>query len=404
MAHARILSVDVSAALEMPGVIAAYSGADLADVMGATMPCAWPVTPDMVSPVHTPLATDEVRYVGDGVAVVVARDRYTAADALEAIAVEYDQLPASSTWRQRSPRARRSCTATRAPTAASCSTSRVPAPTTPRRRAAGDDAVVVRRRFRQQRLLPTPMEPRGVVVAPIAAADEFTMWSTTQIPHILRVMLALTTGIPEHKLRVVAPDVGGGFGAKLNVYAEEVLALVVARKLGRPIKWTESRSENYQATTHGRDQIQDIEIASRKDGTLLGLKVELHADMGAYLQLITPGVPVLGAFMFPAIYKMPSYHFTCTGVFTTKTPTDAYRGAGRPEATYAIERIMDELAAELGRDPMELRKQNWIKHEEFPYEMIAGLTYDSGNYEAATEKAEQMFDMAGLRAEQAAPA
>jgi carbon-monoxide dehydrogenase large subunit len=155
--------------------------------------------------------------------------------------------------------------------------------------AAGDDVVVVKRRFIQQRLLPTPMEPRGVVVAPIAAADEFTMWSTTQIPHILRVMLALTTGIPEHKLRVVAPDVGGGFGAKLNVYAEEVLALVVARKLGRPVKWTESRSENYQATTHGRDQVQDIEIAATKDGTLLGLKVQLLADMGAYLQLITPG-------------------------------------------------------------------------------------------------------------------
>ncbi|MCW2714138.1 MAG: carbon monoxide dehydrogenase, partial [Frankiales bacterium] len=185
-----------------------------------------------------------------------------------------------------------------------------------------------------------------------------------------------------------------------NVYAEEVLCLVLAKKLGRPLKWTESRSEHYQATVHGRDQIQDIEIAATRDGKLLGLKVRLLADMGAYLQLVTPGVPILGAFMFPAIYKMDAYDFSCTGVFTTKTPTDAYRGAGRPEATYAIERIMDELAAELGRDPMDLRKQNWIKHEEFPYDMIAGLTYDSGNYEAATEKAEQMFDLAGLRAEQ----
>ena len=401
MAHARIVSVDVSAALEMPGVIAAYSGADLADVMGATMPCAWPVTPDMVHPVHTPLATDEVRYVGDGVAVVIARDRYAAADALEAIAVEYDQLEAvvdmEAALAEGSPlvhsdKGTNECFVFDFPGAGANYAETVA--------GAGDDVVVVRRRFRQQRLIPTPMEPRGVVVAPIAAADEFTMYSTTQIPHILRIMLALTTGIPEHKLRVVAPDVGGGFGAKLNVYAEEVLALVVARKLGRPVKWTESRSENYQATCHGRDQIQDIEIAATKDGTLLGLKVELLADMGAYLQLLTPGVPVLGAFMFPAIYKMPSYHFTCTGVFTTKTPTDAYRGAGRPEATYAIERIMDELAAELGRDPMELRQQNWIKHEEFPYTMVAGLTYDSGNYEAATEKAVQMFDMAGLRAEQ----
>lgn len=401
MAHAKVLSVDVSAALEMPGVIAAYSGKDLADVMGATMPCAWPVTPTMVHPVHTPLAIDEVRYVGDGVAVVIARDRYSAADALEAIVVEYDQLPAVVDMEAalaegaplvHSDKGTNECFVFDFPGAGADYAETV--------KGAGEDVVVVKRRFIQQRLIPTPMEPRAVVVAPIAAADEFTLYSATQIPHVLRVMLALTTGIPEHKLRVVAPDVGGGFGAKLNVYAEEILALVVARKLGRPIKWCESRSENYQATCHGRDQIQDIEIAAKKDGTLLGLKVQLMADMGAYLQLITPGVPVLGAFMFPAIYKMPSYHFTCTGVFTTKTPTDAYRGAGRPEATFAIERIMDELAAELGRDPMELRQQNWIKHEEFPYTMVAGLTYDSGNYEAATAKAEQMFDMAGLRAEQ----
>ncbi len=399
MAHARIVSVDVSAALELPGVIAAYSGADLADVQGA-LPCAWPVTADMVHPDHPPLAVDEVRYVGDGVAVVVARDRYTAADALEAIAVEYEQLPAVVDMEAaiaegadlvHSDKGTNTCF--RWPFASGDNYAETVA-------AAGDDAVVVKRRFRQQRLLPTPMEPRGVVVAPIAAADEYTVYSSTQIPHILRVMLALVTGIGEHKIRVISPDVGGGFGSKLDVYAEEVLALVVAKKLGRPIKWTESRSENYQATIHGRDQIQDIEIAATKDGTLLGLKVELLADMGAYLQLITPGIPILGAFMYPAIYKMKAYDFHCTGVFTTKTPTDAYRGAGRPEATYAIERIMDELAAELGRDPMELRKQNWITHEEFPYDMVAGLTYDSGNYEAATEKAEQMFDLAGLRAEQ----
>jgi carbon-monoxide dehydrogenase large subunit len=403
MAHARIVSVDVSAALEMPGVIAAFSGKDLEDVMGATLPCAWPVTPDMVSPPHTPLALDEVRYAGDGVACVIARNRYVAADALEAIAVEYDQLPAVVDMEEalkegaplvHSDAGTNRCFLFEFPGAGADYDETV--------RAAGDDVVVVKRRFRQQRLLPTPMEPRAVVVAPIAAADEYTVYSATQIPHVVRVMLALTTGIPEHKIRVVAPDVGGGFGAKLNVYAEEVLALVVARKLGRPVKWTESRSENYQATTHGRDQLQDIEIAARKDGTLLGLKVEILADMGAYLQLITPGIPILGAFMYPAIYKMAAYRFTCTGVFTTKTPTDAYRGAGRPEATYAIERIMDELAEVLGRDPMDLRKQNWIKHEEFPFTMVAGLTYDSGNYEAATEKAEQMFDMAGLRAEQKA--
>ncbi len=399
MAHARIVSVDVSPALEMPGVIAAYSGADLADVQGA-LPCAWPVTPDMVHPDHHPLAVDEVRHVGDGVAVVIARDRYLAADALEAIVVEYEQLPAvvdmEEAIKEGSPLVHSD---------KGTNTSFVwpfasgdPYDET---LAAHPDAVVVKRRFVQQRLMGSPMEPRAVVVAPIAAADEYTVYSATQIPHILRVMLALVTGIGEHKIRVIAPDVGGGFGLKLNVYAEEVLCLVVAKKLGRPVKWTESRSEHYQATVHGRDQIQDVEIASTPDGTLLGLKVRLLADMGAYLQLVTPGVPILGAFMYPAIYKMKAYDFACTGVFTTKTPTDAYRGAGRPEATYAIERIMDELAVVLGRDPMDLRKQNWIKHEEFPYEMVAGLTYDSGNYEAATEKAEQMFGMAELRREQA---
>jgi carbon-monoxide dehydrogenase large subunit len=398
MAHARIVSVDVSAALAMPGVIAAYSGADLADVQGS-LPCAWPVTADMVHPDHHPLAVDEVRYSGDGVAVVIARDRYAAADALEAIAVEYDQLPAivdmEAAIADGSPlvhadKGTNTCFVWPF--------------------AGGEDYeatkakadVVVTRRFKQQRLIPAAMEPRAVVVAPIAAADDYTVYSATQIPHILRVMLALVTGIPEHKLRVIAPDVGGGFGSKLNVYAEEVLCLVLAKKLGRPIKWTESRSEGFQATVHGRDQIQDIEICSKADGTLLGLKVELLADMGAYLQLVTPGVPILGAFMFPGIYKFDAYSFSCRGVFTTKTPTDAYRGAGRPEATYAIERIMDELAHELGRDPMDLRRQNWIKHEEFPFTGVAGLTYDSGNYEAATDKAEQMFDMVGLRAEQKA--
>ncbi len=397
-AHARIVSVDVSPALEMPGVLAAFSGADLAAETGV-LPTAWPVTPDMVHPDHKPLAVDEVRHVGDGVAVVVARDRYAAADALEAIAVEYDQLPAVTSMEEAlqegSPLVHAEKGTNRCYTWPFTSGADYEST-----RAAAD--VVVTRRFVQQRLLPTAMEPRAVVVAPIAAADEYTVYTSTQIPHILRVMLALTTGIPEHKLRVIAPDVGGGFGSKLDVYAEEVLALVVARRLGRPVKWTESRSENYQATIHGRDQIQDVEICATREGRLLGLKVELLVDMGAYLQLVTAGIPIFGAFMFSGIYKMDAYSFTCHGVFTTKTPTDAYRGAGRPEATYAIERIMDELAHELGRDPLDLRRQNWIQHSEFPYEMVAGLTFDSGNYEAATDRAVQMFDYEGLRREQAA--
>ncbi|HEX5493196.1 MAG TPA: xanthine dehydrogenase family protein molybdopterin-binding subunit [Mycobacteriales bacterium] len=395
VAHGRITRVNLDAARELPGVVAAYSGADLAAELG-TLPCAWPVTPDMVHPDHRPLAVDEVRHVGEAVAVVVARDRYAAADAAEAVEVDYDPLPAVTDM-------------TEALTDAALVHSDKGTNTSfvwpfeggdyDAARARAD--VVLARRYIQQRLIPNAMEPRAVVVEPIAAAGEFTVYSATQIPHILRLMLALTTGVPEQKLRVVAPDVGGGFGSKLNVYAEEVIALVVARKLGRPVKWTESRSEGYQATIHGRDQIQDLEIAATRDGRILGLSVDLKADMGAYLQLVTPGVPLLGAFMFNAIYKMEGYRFRCTGVFTTKTPTDAYRGAGRPEATFGVERIVTDLAHELGMDPMEIRRKNWITHEEFPYTTIAGLTYDSGNYEAATDRAVELFGYSELRAEQA---
>src|SRR5205085_10438080 len=195
--------------------------------------------------------------------------------------------------------------------------------------------VVVKRRFLQQRLIPTAMEPRSVVVAPIAAADEYTVYSATQIPHILRLMLAMVTGTPEHKLRVIAPDVGGGFGGKLQVTPEEVITLLVAKRMGKPVKWTETRSESLMSAHHGRDQIQYIDIAADREGNIKGLKVHILSDMGAYLRLVSPAVPVLGAFMYPGIYKFPAYRFDCQGVFTNKTPTDAYRVAGRPEATFA---------------------------------------------------------------------
>jgi carbon-monoxide dehydrogenase large subunit len=227
------------------------------------------------------------------------------------------------------------------------------------------------------------------------------MWSATQIPHVLRVLIALSQGIPEHKLRVIAPDVGGGFGGKLQATPEEVITLMVARKLNKPVKYTETRSESLMSAHHGRDQIQRLKISARRDGTITGFDVDLLADMGAYLGTVGPGVPILGAFMFNAIYKIPAYRFTCTNVFTNKTITDAYRGAGRPEATFGIERMMDELAVELGMEPMELRKKNWITHEEFPFTTVCGLTYDSGNYEAATAQAMELFGYDELRAEQA---
>ena len=390
-AHARITSVDVSAAKGASGVFAAFSGADFAAEQGS-LPCAWPVTEDIVMPAHPPMAVDTVRYGGEIVAAIVARDQYTAADALELIDVEYEPLEPvldmEKALQPDSPKVHEQGNKSYT----------WPFENGDLGAAFTDAPVVLERTYRQQRLIPSAMEPRSVVCAPVG--DEYTMWSATQIPHILRLMLAMVTGIGEHNLRVIAPDVGGGFGSKLQVTSEEVLALLIARKLGRPVKWTESRTEGNVAVHHGRDQIQRIRIAADADGRIRGLDVDLLADMGAYLMLVTPGVPLLGAFMFNAIYKMDAYRFNCTGVFTTKTPTDAYRGAGRPEATFGIEHIMDDLAAHLGMDPLQLRERNWIKHEEFPYTTVAGLTYDSGNYEAATALARSMFGYDDLRTEQ----
>jgi carbon-monoxide dehydrogenase large subunit len=399
-AHATITNIDTSAAKAMPGVVAVFTGADLADEQGS-LPCAWPITPDMKAPAAPSLAVDRVNFAGEAVAVVVARSAYEAADAVAAIDVDYEDLPVVLDMRAAieegadlvHPDLGTNSSATWVFDSAEAGTGGDV------EQAIADAEIHIERTFRQQRLVPAFMEPRSVLVDP--TGPQFTMWSATQIPHILRLMLAMTLGVPEHKVRVIAPDVGGGFGGKLQVTPEEILTFLVARRLDRPVKYTESRTESVQAAHHGRDQIQKITLAARRDGTVTGLKVELLADMGAYLRLVTPGVPILGAFMYNAIYKFPAYRFVCTNVFTNKTPTDAYRGAGRPEATYAIERMMDELAAELGVDPMDVRERNWIKHEEFPFTTVCGLTYDSGDYEAATEKAKELFDYAGLRAEQA---
>ncbi len=399
MAHATITSIDATEAKSRPGVIAVFTGQDFKDVQG-DVPCAWPVTPDMVNPGAPSLAVDQVNFAGECVAVVVARSKVAAQDALEAIDVEYEPLPAVLHMEDAvkdgadlvHPNTQSNKSYTWAFESGEAGSGQ------PIEQALADAEVTVKRQFIQQRLIPAFMEPRSVVVQP--SGDAVTVWSATQIPHILRVMLALTLGLAEHKVRVIAPDVGGGFGGKIPVTPEEIIAVLVARKLNKPVKYTESRSESLMSAHHGRDQIQNITITAKRDGTVTGLDVHLLADMGAYLRLVGPGVPILGAFMFPAIYKFPAYRFVCDGVFTTKTPTDAYRGAGRPEATYAIERIMDELAAELDMDPMELRRKNWIKHEEFPYTTVATLQYDTGNYEAATEKALELMGWDDLRAEQ----
>jgi carbon-monoxide dehydrogenase large subunit len=404
VAHAKITGIDADAARQAPGVIAVYTPADLgAEAVG--LPCAWPVTPDMKAPQRPPLAVGTVHFAGEGVAVVIARSAAEARDASDLVEIDYDPLEpvldmqeaikegatlvhpdlgtnVNAFWAFDSGEAGTGGSAAEAIAAAE----------------ADPDSIVVRRRFIQQRLIPAFMEPRSIVVDP--TGEQLVITTSTQVPHILRTMTAVVLGLPESKIRVVAPDVGGGFGGKIHVSPEEMLCVLAAQKLGKPIKHTETRSESLLAAHHGRDQIQDITLSAKKDGTVTGLHVALIADMGSYLGLVTPGVPILGAFMFNAIYKFPAYHFECTNVFTTKTLTDAYRGAGRPEATFAIERIMDELAVELGRDPMEVREQNWIKHEEFPFVSVCGLTYDSGNYEAATARAKELFDYDGLRREQ----
>lgn len=399
-AHARIASIDTERAATMPGVRAVRTGRDLAAVQGS-LPCAWPITPDMKAPQAPSLAVDAVHFAGEAVAVVAARSAAEAHDALDAIDVDYDDLPVvldlDAAAGPDSPLVHEEIGTNRSATWTFDSAEAGTGGDV--ERALAEAEVRIDRTFRQQRLIPAFMEPRSVVVDP--TGDQCTMWSATQVPHILRLMLATTLGVPEQRIRVIAPDVGGGFGGKLQVTPEEIITFLLARELGVPVKWTESRSESMVAAHHGRDQVQRLSLAARRDGTVTGLKVELLADMGAYLRLVTPGVPILGAFMFNGIYKFPAYHFSCTTVFTNKTPTDAYRGAGRPEATFGIERMMDELAAELGEDPLELRRKNWIERDEFPFDTVSGLTYDSGDYAAATDEAVRLLGYAELRAEQA---
>jgi len=400
-AHATITNIETAEAKSAPNVVMVLTGADVADEQGG-LPCAWPITPDQKSQAHPAIAVDRVAFAGEVVAVVIARSAAAARDAAELVDVDYDELPAALDLREAAedkvlahPDLGTNKSAFWQFDSAGAGTGSSVDDAINEARANG---VLIEREYRQQRLIPAFMEPRSTVVDP--TGEQITMWSATQVPHILRVMLALTLGVSESKVRVIAPDVGGGFGGKLQVTPEEVITFLAARRTGKPCKYTETRSESLMAGHHGRDQWQKLTLAAKADGTVTGLKVDLTANMGAYLGLVTPGIPILGAFMYNAIYKFPAYQFNCTNVFTNMTWTDAYRGAGRPEATFAIERLMDELANELGVDPLEIREKNWIKHEEFPFTTVAGLEYDSGNYEKATARAREAFGYDELRAEQ----
>ena len=395
-ANARILSIDTSEAAAMEGVVAVHTGQDLKDLYGA-LPCAWPVTEDMKNPAHLPLAVGQARFQGDGVAVVVATSREAAADAIENVVVQWDVLPAVVDLQDSADD--RNLVHEDLGTNTSYVWELIPDPDAVDR-AFAEATHTVSEHFVQQRLLPSAIEPRGVAVVPEPFGGGVTIYSATQIPHILKVMLAVTCSIPESKVRVVAPSVGGGFGCKLNVYPEEVLCTVLARRMGQPVRWTEERSEAATSTIQGRGQLQHIELAADADGRISAVRVRLIADMGAYLQLVTPGIPLLGAFLYSGVYDIPSYSFTCQGVFTNLAPTDAYRGAGRPEATFAIERAVDALAVKVGIDPAEIRRRNFIRPEQFPYASASGLSFDSGQYELGLTKALAMVGYDDLRAEQ----
>lgn len=401
-AHATINSVDASAAMSMPGVHSVLSGAELAemDLWVAPLPCAWPVTEDMINPPHFPVAISEAKHVGDIVAVVLCDDRYAIADAVEQVVVDYTPLPAVASLQ--------AAVDGDAMAHSDLGTNRAyhwpldpnPAGTNA---AFENAAYTVKARFVQQRLIPAAMEPRGCLAVPSPAGGEIVLYSSTQVPHIMKVMVAATTGISESKIRVIAPSVGGGFGGKVNIDADAILAVTLANRIGLPVRWTEQRTEAAGSSHQGRGQIQHIEAAADANGKVTAIKVHLDADMGAYMMLITPGVPLLGSFLYTGVYDIPNLSFTCDGYFTNMPPTDAYRGAGRPEASYAIERIMDIMAREVGISPEEIRMRNYINGGEAfeNFDSASTLVFDSGHYKPAHDRALELADVDGLRAEQA---
>ena len=397
-AHARIARIDTARAKTAPGVVAVYTGADTETAL-KPMPCAWLLpNAELKIAAYPQLAKDVVRYVGDCVAVVVAENRYLAQDALELIDVEYDPLPVSVDSQKAAARNAPQLHAD------------IPGNQAFHWIVAGGDVdaafaradCIVKDRIVQQRLIPTAMETRSAVARWVRATGELTLWNTTQNPHIVRFLASLVTGVPEDKLRVIAPEVGGGFGSKIATFPGEFVAIFCSMKLGRPVKWTETRSENYQATTHGRDHIQEVELAATRDGKILGLRCTVWAGMGAYLSTAAPGIPtILHGLMLSGPYDVPALKEDVFGIYTNTTPVEAYRGAGRPEATFMLERMLDKLADELKVDPVEIRRRNLLPPFENGCNVVTGLTYDSGNYQGTLDKALEHIGYTELRAEQA---
>ena len=402
IAHGRIRSIDVGAATAMDGVEAVFTGEQIATMLGPV-----PIATPFPSPPHRAVAVDVVRYAGEPVAVVVARDRYVARDAVDAIRVEYDPLPAvvdpelamtgkPTVIHEDFPN---NLAVALVPSGTGVSADGKTVDDSAIDKAFAEAEVVISQRMINQRLVPNPIEPRGVVAHFEPGKGTLTIWSSTQNPHILRTLVAAMTGLGQNQVRAIAPEVGGGFGSKINIYPEEYVAAVLSKHLELPVKWIEDRSEGFVATTHGRDIIAYVELAARRDGTVLGLKLRLIADIGAYNMLLTAAIPTLTMMMANASYDMPAIRTTLTEVFTNKVPTDAYRGAGRPEATYFVERAMDMLAHELQMDPAEVRRKNFIAPAKFPYATQMGAVYDSGDYEKALNRALEAADWNGLKAQ-----
>lgn len=400
--HARINSINTDAARKHPGVVAVYTAEDLKGVVG-NVAIAVPLGKIAEGMgVRGALADGKVRFYGDPVAVVIADDLYTARDARDLIEVDYEPLPAAIDVEK--------AMQPDAPLLYEEFGTNVAFGMHPPteeidkvfEQTKADGGVIVKTRLYNQRLAPVSMETRGVVAEYRKAGKTLTVWSSSQIPHLLRNILSALVGLPQHQVRVIVPEVGGGFGSKLNIYPEEMVAAFASMKTGRAVKWIEDRSENLATTVHGRDQVDYIEAAATRDGKVTGLKVYGISDLGSYSQLFTDVIMI--AFGFPVscgAYDIPAIHLSADIVFTNKAPTDAYRGAGRPEATYAVERAMDLVARELGKDPVEIRKINFIKPDQFPYKSAAGAVYDTGDYVPALEKAMDIIGYQSLRAEQA---
>ena len=397
-AHAKVGAIDASAARAHPGVIAIFTGRDLEAAGVKALPVGW-LLPNLKIGPRPALVTDTVRYVGEAVAVVIAETAAAAKDAAEMVQVDYEELPAKTDAEEAI-----GCDVT----IHDCAPDNVSFHWTLGDAATTDAAfakahVVVRQRLVNQRLIANAIEPRASLAVYTPASDELTLYLTSQNPHVHRLLMAaFVLGVPEHKLRVIAPDVGGGFGSKIFVYPEEVVTTWAARTIGRPVKWTAERRESFMTDAHGRDHVTDAEMAFDANGKILALRAHTIANLGAYLSLFGPSVPTyLYGTLLSGQYTIPTIFCDVRGVHTHTTPVDAYRGAGRPEACYVVERLVDLGARALKLDPSEVRKRNFIPADAFPYQTPVALQYDSGNYAPAMDRALEMVGYQELRAEQA---